>query len=168
MPLNMYDASVAVLQPMLGNLSGILNKAETHAAARKIDPAVLTSARLFPDMFALARQVQLTTDFAKGVGARLAGIEVPKYEDTETTFPELRARIAKTSAFLASLKPAQFEGADRREVTLTAGGKPRTFTGSDYLLRFAMPNFFFHMTTAYNILRHSGLEIGKGDFMGQN
>lgn len=166
MSLNMHQASVAVFRHNLASLSKIIEKAEAHAADKKIDPAALTSARLFPDMFALSRQIQLTTDFAKGAGARLAGVEVPKYEDTEATFAELKTRIAKTDSFLASLKPSQFDGSEGREVTLMAGGQQRTFKGDDYLLRFALPNFYFHMTTAYNILRHNGLEIGKRDFMG--
>lgn len=167
MTLDMYQASVATFRPALASLAKILDKAEAYAQARKIDPAALTTARLFPDMFALARQVQLTTDFAKGAGARLAGIDVPRFEDTETTFPELRARIAKTADFLSTLTPAQFDGSDTRQITLTVGGQPRTYGGADYLLRFALPNFYFHMTTAYNILRHNGLDIGKRDFLGE-
>jgi uncharacterized protein len=166
MSLSMYQASVPIFTRMLTNLSAILSKAEAHAAARKIEPAVLLNMRLYPDMFALVRQVQLASDFAKGAGARLAGLEVPKYADEEASFEELRRRIAKTLDFLRGLKPAQIDGSEARQITLPIAGEPMTFTGQDYLLFLAMPNFYFHVTTAYAILRHSGVEIGKRDFVG--
>jgi len=166
MTLSMYQASVPALRQMLRSLSAILDKAESYAADRKIDPAVLTGYRLAPDMFPLARQVQLATDFAKGACARLAGVEVPKYEDTEATFGELQARIAKTLAFVEGFEPAQIDGSESRSIKLTAGRQPLEFTGQDYLVNFALPNFYFHVTAAYAILRHCGLEIGKRDFLG--
>jgi uncharacterized protein len=166
MSLSMYQASVPVFTRMLTNLSAILSKAEAYAAARKIEPAVLLNTRLYPDMFAFVRQVQLASDFAKGAGARLAGIEVPKYADEESSFEELRQRIGKTLDFLKGLKPAQIDGAEGREITIPIAGEPMTFTGQVYLLFLAMPNFYFHVTTAYAILRQCGVEIGKRDFVG--
>jgi uncharacterized protein len=166
MPLSMYQASVPLFRQTLSALSGILDKAAAYAAARKIEPQVLLGARLYPDMFPFARQVQLTTDFAKGASARLAGVEIPKYEDTEASFDELKARIAKTLDFIKGLKPAQIDGSEEREITLTIAGQPMNFKGQGYLTGFALPNFYFHATTAYDILRHSGLEIGKRDFIG--
>jgi hypothetical protein len=151
---------------MLRNLSALLEKAEAHCAARKIDPAALTSARLFPDMFPLARQVQIACDTAKGAAARLAGVEIPKHEDTEQTFPELRARIAKTLDFIESLPKAKFEGAEDREVVMKMRGEDVKFRGGQYLLAHATPNFYFHVTTAYDLLRHNGVELGKRDFLG--
>jgi uncharacterized protein len=166
MPISMYQASIPVCQQMLSSLSAVLDKAAAHAAARKIEPSVLLNTRLYPDMFPLVRQVQLTADFAKGIGARLAGVEVPKFADTETTIDELKARIAKTADFLKTLKPAQIDGSESREITIPIGGQPMTFKGQPYLVNFALPNFFFHATTAYNILRHCGVEIGKRDYIG--
>jgi hypothetical protein len=162
----MYQASIPVFVRALGNLSAILDKAAAHAEGRKIDPAVLINARLAPDMFPLSRQVQSATDSAKGCGARLAVAEVPRYEDTESTFPELQARIAKTVAFLQSLGPELIDGSEDRTITLKLRGREVNFSGQNYLLNFALPNFFFHATTAYAILRHNGLEIGKTDFLG--
>ncbi len=167
MSLSMYQASVPALLRGLDNLSAILKKAEDHAAARKIDPAVLLAARLFPDMFPLIRQVFIAADFAKGVPARLAGVEVPKYEDNEKTFAELQARIAKTKDFVMSLTAAQIDGSEERNIELTIGGSPMTFKGQAYLTGFGLPNFYFHSATAYNILRHNGVELGKRDFIGQ-
>ncbi|HVZ00597.1 MAG TPA: DUF1993 domain-containing protein [Dongiaceae bacterium] len=167
MSVSLYHASVPVFRQMLGALSSIMDKAAAHAEARKIDPSVFVNGRLFPDMFPFTRQVTIAADFAKGASARLAGIEVPKFEDTETTFPELKARIRKTLDFLATLKPAQFEGAEARDVTIPLRGEPTTFKGGAYLFHFAMPNFYFHATTAYDILRHLGVEIGKSDFIHQ-
>ena len=164
--MSMYQASAPRFVNTLNNLSAILGKAQAHADAKKIDPLVLTSARLFPDMLALARQVQIACDSAKGAMARLAGVEIPKHEDTETTFAELQARIAVTVAFISGFKPAQIDGTDNKDVTLKARGKDTTFKGMQYLLGFAYPNFYFHVTTAYNILRHNGLEIGKWDYLG--
>mgnify|MGYP001764430281 CR=1 FL=1 len=166
MKLSMYDASVPRLAQMLRNLDAILAKAAAHAAAKKIDPAVLLGARLFPDMLPMVKQVQIATDHAKGAAARLAGTEVPRYEDTEQSFDELRARIARTIAFVESFAPAQIEGSEGRPIALRVGGKDWSFDGRDYLLGFALPNFYFHLVTAYNILRHNGVEIGKGDYLG--
>jgi len=166
MPLSIYQASVPVFLHTLTALAAVLDKAAAHAAQRKIEPSVLLNTRLFPDMFPLVRQVQLTADFAKGASARLAGIEVPKFADTETTFEEVKARIAKTVDFLKTLKPAQIDGSETREITIPIGGQPQAFKGQAYLLHFALPNFFFHATTAYDILRQCGVEIGKRDFLG--
>ena len=162
----MYQASAPRFANILTNLSAILDKAKAHAAARKIDEQVLTSARLYPDMFALARQVQIACDAAKGAVARLAGVEIPKHEDTEKTFDELKARIAKTLAFIASVKAAQIDGSEDREVVLKQQGKDVPFTGLQYLFGSAWPNFYFHAVTTYNILRHNGVELGKRDFLG--
>lgn len=164
--LSMYQASVPVFLKTLGNLSQILAKAEAYATAKKIDPVVLINARLAPDMFPLARQVQIASDGVKGFAARVAGVEIPSYPDTETTFAELQARIAKTVDFLKTFTPEQIDGTEEKTITLKAGGTERSFTGRDYLLHFVIPNFFFHVTTAYGILRHNGLEVGKKDFLG--
>jgi len=166
MTISMYQASVPVFLRMLNNLANILEKAAVHAEARKIDPSVLLSSRLFPDMFALVRQVQSVSDTAKGCGARLAGVDVPKYEDTETTFSELVERLRKTAAFLETLKPDQIDGSEDRTVTLQMRTGPMNFKGLPYLLHFALPNFYFHLTTAYNVLRHNGVEVGKLDYLG--
>ena len=162
----MYQATVPVLTHFLKGLSAILKKAEAHCAARKIEADALLKARLFPDMFHFTRQVQLVTDFAKGMGARLAGVAVPSFADEEKTFAELQARIDKTIAFLASLKPDQFADAASRTITIQVGGNDMNFPGGEYLMGYAMPNFYFHLTTAYNILRHNGLDLGKKDFLG--
>jgi hypothetical protein len=162
----MYSASIPVLVRMLGNLSAILDKAAAHAEAKKIDPQVFLSARLAPDMFALTRQVQIAGDMAKGCAARLAGIEVPSYEDNETSFPELKERIGKTVAFMQSIRPEQLDGSDERTIVLKMRSGELTFNGHDYLFGFVQPNFYFHVTTAYDILRHNGVEIGKMDFLG--
>jgi hypothetical protein len=162
----MYQASVPVFLRTLSALSAILDKAAAHAAQRKIEPSVLLGTRLFPDMFPLARQVQLAADFAKGATARLAAIEVPKFADTEATLDELKVRIAKTVEFLKTLKPGQIDGSEDRDITIPIGGQPQSFKGQPYLLYFALPNFFFHATTAYDILRHCGVEVGKRDFLG--
>ena len=163
--MNMYDASVPVFTHFLRSLSVILQKAEQHCAAKKIDPSIILTARLFPDMFALTRQVQIASDAAKGAGARLAGIAVPSWADEEKTFDELQARVARTIEFLASLTPEQFAGAEMREIALKAGGRELNFKGFAYLETYAKPNFFFHLTTAYAILRHNGIELGKPDFL---
>ena len=167
MALSMYQALVPPFLRQLAALDAVLDKAAAHAAARKIDPAVLLAARLYPDMFALTRQVQLTCDFAKNTTARLAGQEPPKWPDDETTFDALRARVAKTVDFVKGFKAAEIDGSEERDVTLPMGGKPTTFKGANFLLNFAIPNFYFHATTAYAILRHSGVEVGKRDFIGQ-
>ena len=163
---SMYALSAPLFVRMLGNLSAILDKAAAFAAARKIDPAVLVNARLFPDMFPLAAQVRIASDFAKGAAARLTGQEPPKYEDNETTFDELKARIARTVAYVEQFEPDQFEGADTRTVTIRLRGEDRSFDGRTYLANVVLPNFFFHVTTAYDILRHNGVELGKRDFVG--
>lgn len=167
MTLSMYQASVPVFTRMLTNLAGILTKAEAHATARKIEPAVLLNTRLFPDMFALTKQVQLSSDFAKNTTARLAGAELPKFPDEETSFAELQARIAKTLDYVKGFQPAQIDGSETRDITLPIGGKPTVFAGQAFLLNFALPNFYFHVTTTYNILRHCGVELGKWDFLGK-
>lgn len=167
MAATFYQVSVPLLSKTLGNLSAILDKGAAFAEAKKVDPAVLLNYRLAPDMFNLTRQVQAATDHARRGPARLAGVEAPAYEDNETTFAQLKARIGKTVAYLETLKPAQFEGAETREVTIKFGGADRTFTGQVYFLHHALPNFFFHTTSAYAILRHCGVEVGKRDFIGQ-
>jgi hypothetical protein len=166
MTISMYQASAPRFANTLKNLSAILDKAKAHAEARKIDELVLTSARLYPDMFALARQVQIACDSAKGAVARLAGVEIPKHEDSEKTFDELKERIARTLAFIATVKPAQIDGSEEKDIVLKLQGKDVPFKGQQYLLGFAWPNFYFHVVTAYNILRHNGVELGKRDFIG--
>jgi hypothetical protein len=166
MSISMYQASAPRFANTLKNLAAILDKAKAHAEAKKIDEQVLTSMRLYPDMLALARQVQIACDTAKGAVARLAGVDIPKHEDTEKTFDELKERIAKTLAFIATLKAAQIDGTEDKEIVLKLQGKDVPSRGMQYLLGRAWPNFYFHVTTAYNILRHNGVEIGKGDFIG--
>ena len=166
MTLSMYHASAPRFANLLKNLSGLLDKAQAHCDAKKIDPLALTSFRLFPDMFPLSRQVQIATDTAKGAMARLAGIEIPKYEDTEQTLAELKARIAKTVDFVVSVPPAKVEGTEGKDIALKIAGKDTTLKGVQYLFGHAYPNFYFHCTTAYNILRHNGVELGKRDFLG--
>jgi hypothetical protein len=166
MSLSMYSASVPVFRQVLGSLAAILEKAESHADLKKLDPQALLQARLFPDMFPLLRQVQVAADFAKGACARLAGVEVPRYDDTEATLAELQQRIAKTLAFIDSLPQDAIEGSAARDITTSAGPNSRQFKGQPYLLHYALPNFYFHTTTAYAILRHNGVEIGKKDFVG--
>jgi hypothetical protein len=166
MTLSMYDASVPVFKQILGSLSAILEQAETHAAERKIDPNALLQFRLYPDMFPFTRQIQIAADFAKGAAARLAGAPVPAFDDNEHSFTELKARIAKTLAFIDSLPKAQIEGSEERAITTGSGDKVRHFTGRTYLVHYALPHFYFHATTAYAILRHNGVAIGKKDFIG--
>lgn len=167
MAFSIYQASVPIFLKTLGNLSAILDKGAAFAEEKKIDPQVLLNYRLAPDMFPLTRQVQAAADHAKRGTAQLAGIEAPAYPDTEATFAELKARIDKTAAFVGSVKAAQIEGAETREIVLKTGSGPRTFTGQTYLLHQCLPNFFFHTTTAYNILRHCGVNLGKRDFIGK-
>ena len=162
----MYDASVSVFNRTLGALSAILDKAAAHAGARGFDVAVLLSDRLAPDMFTLTRQVQIACDTAKGAAARLAGLEVPRHEDTETTVAELKARIAKTLAFVNGIPAEAFVGSEDRSVVLQMRKQAVEFVGRAYLFEHALPNLFFHVTTAYAILRHNGVEIGKGDYLG--
>lgn len=161
-----YDATMTPLKRALTNLSVILKKGEQYADTIKIEHSVLLNARLFPDMYPLTRQVQIATDMSKGAAARLANIEIPKYEDDETTFAELQARIAKTLAFIDTVKPEQLAGAESREVTITIRKVDLKFTGQNYLLYWVLPNVYFHVTTAYNILRHNGVDLGKSDFLG--
>jgi len=164
----MYSASVPVLKQMLTALSEVLAKAEAHATEKKIDPAALLGARLFPDMFPLVRQVQIATDFAKGISSRLSNTEVPSWPDNaEAGFAELQALIAKTLAHIDSLSAEQFDGSESREIVLRPGTpKEKKLQGNVYLLQYGLPQFFFHMTTSYAILRHNGVEIGKRDYMG--
>jgi hypothetical protein len=166
MSLSMYQASIPVFIRMLGNLSKILDKAAAFAEAKKIDPTVLVRDRLAPDMLPFSFQVQTASDAAKGCAARLAGIEAPSFPDTESTLPELKERIEKTLAFLKTVTPAQIDGSEERPVTLKLRSGEMQFKGQDYLLHFALPNFYFHITTAYNILRHNGVDLGKADFIG--
>ena len=166
MPISMYQASAPRFAHALTNLSAILAKAQAHCEANKIDPLVMTASRLYPDMFPLTRQVQVACDAAKGAVARLAGVEIPKHEDSEKTFDELKARIQKTLDFIASVKPAQVDGTEEKEIVLKLRGNDVPFKGAQYLLAYAWPNFYFHAATAYNILRHNGVEIGKADFLG--
>lgn len=167
MTLSMYQASVPVFKQMLGALGNVLAKAEAHAVTRKIDPNALLQARLYPDMFALLRQVQIACDFAKSVSARIAGVDVPAYDDKEESFSDLQARIAKTLAFVESLSAAQIDGSEGRRIVTQAGTpKEKIFNGQSYLLNYGLPQFFFHTTTAYAILRHSGVEVGKKDYIG--
>ena len=164
--LNMYEIAIPPLKRALSNLATILKIGEEHADAKKIEHGVFLNARLFPDMYPLIRQVQIATDMSKGAAARLAGLEVPKYEDNEATFADLHARIAKTIAFMDTIKPVQLESSESREVTITVRKVDLKFTGQDYLLKWVNPNVYFHVTTAYNILRHNGVELGKPDFLG--
>jgi len=166
MSVTLYDVSAPVFVQGLKGLLGVLEKAKAHVAARAIDPSALLAARLYPDMFPLTRQVQIAADFAKGAGARLAGHDVPAWEDTEKTFAELKLRIKKTLTFIDSLPQSDIEDSAARAITTGSGEKTRHFTGQNYLLHYALPHFFFHATTAYDILRHNGLEIGKKDFIG--
>lgn len=168
MSITMYNASVPVFQRMLGNLTVILEKAEAHAAAKKIDPAALLQSRLFPDMFTFTKQVQIACDFAKGATARLGGVDVPKFEDNEASFADLKTRITKTLAFIATVPSSKIEGSEARTINLTLGGKSFTYDGLTYLNHVVMPNFYFHVTTAYALLRHNGVEIGKYDFVGRD
>jgi hypothetical protein len=167
MTISMYAASVPVFKQMLGSLSDLIEKADAHAVERKIDSNVLLQARLFPDMFPFLRQITIAADFAKGACARLAGVDVPKYEDTEQSFSELKARIAKTVAFIDTLPASDIDGSEERDITTSAGPNSKSFKGQRYLLHYALPQFLFHVTTAYAILRHNGVEVGKKDFMGK-
>jgi len=166
MSLSMFQASVPVFARGLTNLKGILAKGAAHAAAKKIDEAVFLNARLFPDMLAFARQIHIATDFARGTVARLSGEEPPKWEDNETSFADLIARIDRTIAAVNGFTAAQVDGSETRTVTRQVRGEAKAFTGVNYLLQYSMPNFYFHATTAYAILRSNGVEVGKGDFIG--
>ena len=166
MALSMYQASVPVFVKMLTNLKAVLQKASAHAQARKIDEAVLVNARLYPDMLPLAKQIQIASDFARGTAARLGGAEPPSYEYNEKTLGELIARIDRTIEFLGTKKAGEIDGSEGREIVRPVRGEPHKFSGVNYLLQYALPNFFFHATTAYAILRHKGITIGKMDFLG--
>lgn len=163
----MHDISVPVFKQMLGGLKTVLLKAAVHASEKKIDPDALLQARLYPDMFALLRQVQVATDFAKSVSARLANVDVPKLDDNEKTFADLQVRLEWVMTFIDSLEASQFDGAETREI-VTQAGTPREkrFTGQSYLLHYGFPHFFFHTTAVYAILRHNGVEVGKKDYVG--
>jgi uncharacterized protein len=166
MNISMYQASAPRFINALKNLSALLDKGQAHAEAKKIDPLVLTAARLYPDMFAFARQVQTACDTAKGAMARLGGVEIPKHEDTEQTFAELKDRVAKTIAFIETFKPAQIDGSEEKDLSIKLGPREVQWKGMQYLLGFALPNFYFHAATAYAILRHNGVELAKRDFIG--
>ena len=167
MTISMYTASVPVFQQLLGSLDQLLAKAEAHAAERKIDPEALLQARLFPDMFPLSKQVQIACDFARGVSGRLAGVVLPVFDGEQKSFADLRALIAGTLEFIGGLEAAGFDGAESREIVLRPGTpKERTLARQTYLLHYGLPQFFFHVTTAYDLLRHNGVEVGKRDYMG--
>lgn len=167
MSISLYTATIPVFKQMLLALSDVLKKGEEHAQNRKFDPAVLLQSRLFPDMLPLVRQVQIACDFAKSVPARIAGVEVAAYEDSEQSFAELQQRIAKTLALIEGMTAEQLNGSAVKEVVLRPGTpKEKKLSVEDYALKYGMPQFFFHVTTAYNLLRHNGVEIGKKDYMG--
>jgi len=168
MTISMYQITIPVFKRTLNNLTAILNKGAAHAEAKKIDPSVFINYRLAPDMLPFARQVQIASDAVKGCAARLAGVEIPSFADTETTFPELIERIAKTQAFLDGITAAQLEGSEDRTVTLQVRGNELQLKGLAYLQGFVFPNLYFHVTTAYAILRHNGVELGKMDYLGGN
>ena len=165
MSLTVYQASVPGMLQTLNALLGILNKAQAHCEARKIDPAVMINLRLFPDMHPFARQIQITTDQVKGLMARMTGREVPAWPDNESTFDQLKARVTKAIDYVQSFKPEDLEGSETRQITMPVGGNEMTFPGSAYAFNIVLPNFYFHATTAYAILRQAGVEIGKRDFM---
>jgi hypothetical protein len=167
MTISMYEASIPVFIHTLGTLRVLLEKGAAHAEARKFDPSVLVNSRIAPDMFPLARQVQIASESAKGAAARLSGTEAPKFEDTEKTIPELIARVDKTIDYLKGFKPAQIDGSEDRQILLKFPQAEFAFSGVVFLRQWALPNFFFHVTTTYNLLRHNGVDIGKRDFLGQ-
>jgi hypothetical protein len=166
MSISIYDQSIARMSHMLRNLDDIVSKAEAYAEANDIEPSALLQARLFPTMRDFTFQVQVVTDMAKGCAARLTGTEAPKWSDDEETFADVHARIKKAQEFIATFKPEQFEGCETRELELKLGSHTVNFTGQSYLLGFVLPNFYFHMATAYNLMRHNGLDLGKRDFLG--
>jgi hypothetical protein len=168
MAISMYSASAPVFVRMLGNLQACLEKAAAHAEARKFDPTNYVGLRLAPDMLPFSRQIQIASDTAKGCMARLAGVEVPKWEDNEATLTELRARLHRTSDYVKSFSAPQIDGSEGREIVIPMRtGDPLVFNGESYLKQFAQPNFYFHITIAYALLRHAGVEIGKGDYLGR-
>ena len=166
MTISMYQASVPRFVNILGNLSNILDKAQAHLDAKKIADGSLTAFRLFPDMLPMTTQVQIACDAAKGVVARLAGVEIPAFADDETTIAQLKARVAKTMAFIQTITPAQLDGTEDKDIVIKRGEKETHYKGMQFLLGHAIPNFYFHVSTTYNILRHNGVEIGKRDFLG--
>ena len=166
MTISMYQASAPRFVNILNNLSALLDKAQAHCEAKKIDPLVLTASRLFPDMLPFTRQITIACDTAKAAVARLAGVDIPKHEDVEKTLEELKGRIAKTVAFVGTFKPAQLDGSEDKQIVLKLTGREVSFKGMQYLLGYAHPNFYFHVVTAYNILRHNGVELGKRDYIG--
>ena len=166
MSISMYQASVPRFVNILGNLSNILDKAQAHVDAKKIDATALTTYRIFPDMLPMSKQVQIACDTAKGVIARLAGVDIPAYEDNEVTLADLKARVAKTIAFIQTFTPAQIDGTEDKAIVTKRGDKETHYKGMQFLLGHAVPNFYFHITTTYNILRHNGVEIGTRDFLG--
>ena len=166
MKISMHQASTPRFTNILRNLAVMFDKAQAHAEAAQFDPARLPNYRLYPNMFPMKRQVQAACDIAKGAVARLAGVEAPKHEDNEQTFAELKARIAKTVEYIRSIKPAQIDGSDEKEIAMKLRGQDMKFTGMQYLLGFVYPNFYFHVATAYDILRHNGVELGKRDYIG--
>ena len=166
MTISMYQVSIPRFVHMLNNLAAILDRAQAYAEAKKIDAATLPSARLYPDMLPLTSQVRIACDTAKRAAAMLAGVDNPAYEDNETTLPELKARVERTIGFLNTIRAAQVDGTENREIVVKVGGKDTPFKGMQFLLARAIPNFYFHVTTAYDILRHNGLDVGKKDFLG--
>lgn len=167
MQISMYEASIPLFVHSLRSLRAVLEKGVAHAETKHFDTSVLANSRLFPDMLPLINQIQIASDAAKGAAARLAAVDAPKFEDNEKTFPELLARIDKTIAYLQSVEPEQFEGSEERTITIKTRNNSYSFPGLVYLRHWAIPNFFFHMTTAYNLLRHNGVELGKADFLGR-
>jgi hypothetical protein len=166
MSISAYDLTVASMSRMLLNLDAIVSKAEAYAEEQNIEPEVLLNARLYPNMLTFIHQIRIATDVGKGGAARLSGVDLPKWEDNEASFADVHARIRKALDFFATCKPEQYEGAETRDIELKVGGETLKFTGKDYLLGFVLPNFYFHISTAYDILRHNGLAIGKRDFLG--
>jgi uncharacterized protein len=166
MPMSLYDFSIPVLARGLTNLSSILDKAAANAAAKKFDPVVLAQTRLYPDMYPLSRQVQIVCDTSKGAAARLAGIEIPKHEDNEVTLADLKQRVAKTLDFLKTVTANQLKDAEDRVVELKFPNGTFKFSGRTYVSDFVLPNFYFHLSMVYALLRHNGVELGKGDFLG--
>lgn len=167
MAISMYQVSVPVFIRMLNNLAAILEKAAAHCDAKKIDPTVLINFRLYPDMFAFGKQIQVAVDAAKNGAARLAGVEAPEFENIEKTFPELIERVNNTIQFLNTCQPEQIDGTEEKDITIKRGETSVTYKGQEFLLTRALPNFYFHITTAYDILRHNGVELGKKDYLGR-
>ena len=167
MSISVYDQSIARMIHMLKNLDNIVSKAETYAEERNIEPSALLRARLFPTMYDFIFQVQVATDLSKGCAARLSGTEIPKWEDDEDTFADVHERIKKALDFLGNIKPEQLEGSESKALVVQLGSHTVNFTGQSYLLGFVLPNFYFHLTTAYNLMRHNGLDLGKRDFVGE-